>query len=242
MARRQRATIEFTAVQLGLVAACALGATASIFLFGIYVGRGLPAHHAGINDQVARIPVAEPPKLVAVARGPMAAISPVPGPAAAPGIPAAETPSAASTMDATVAASLAAAAAKPERVPAKPVVQPALRREDDVVAAANLGPVEPAPEALGAQGGQGAEVVTPAVPAVPYTVQVLATRNKTEAEDLAHGLKKQRIGAFVSEVEDTSGSWYRVRIGIYDDLESAQVMETRLRKLGLQQAYVSRYR
>lgn len=80
------------------------------------------------------------------------------------------------------------------------------------------------------------------MPAVPYTVQVLATRNKNEAETLADGLKKQRIGAFVSEVEDAAGSWYRVRIGIYDDLESAQVMETRLRTIGLQQAYVSRYR
>ena len=72
MPRRQRATIEFTAIHLAALAACILAATAVVFLFGIYVGRGLPAHHAGIDDQVARIPVAEPPAVVVVARGPMA--------------------------------------------------------------------------------------------------------------------------------------------------------------------------
>jgi cell division septation protein DedD len=90
-----------------------------------------------------------------------------------------------------------------------------------------------------------AEAVKPTEPAkssVPYTVQVLATRNREEAMTLADDLKRKSIGAFVSQVEDPGGSWYRVRIGIYDDLQSAQVMEARLRKLGLQQAYVSRFR
>jgi cell division protein FtsN len=216
MARRQRGTTEFTGIQLGLLAVCVVAASGAIFLFGIYLGRGLPTHHAGIDDQVARIPVSEPPKVVAVSRGPMAAHVPaveeVPEAAASKKEPA--------VMDSTVAQALETAGALPEALPRlKPVNEPPAAHDGDT----------------------GADA-PPAVPAVPYTVQVLATRNKTEAEDLAVALKKQRIGAFVSEVEDASGNWYRVRIGIYDDLESAQVMETRLRNQGLQQAYVSRYR
>jgi cell division protein FtsN len=198
MPRRQRATIEFTAIHLAALAACILASTAVVFLFGIYVGRGLPAHHAGIDDQVARIPVSEPPGVVAVARGPM--VQPQPEPPA-----------------------------------------PAEKPVADVLGATeppDSGPIE---QAI-AENAQQDTAALPVLPTVPYTVQVLATRNKNEAETLAAGLKKRRIGAFVSEVEDTGGNWYRVRIGIYDDLESAQVMETRLRNLGLQQAYVSRYR
>jgi cell division septation protein DedD len=198
MPRRQRATIEFSAIQLATLGGCVLGATTIVFLLGIYVGRGLPAHHAGIDEQVARIPVAEPPAVLPVARGP------VPDPLSEP--------------------------PKPDLVGlSPPVAEPSLEE----IIAGESAPQKPLAEAA---------PQLPVVPSVPYTVQVLATRNKDEAETLAAGLKKRRIGAFVSEVEDTAGSWYRVRIGIYDDLESAQVMETRLRNLGLQQAYVSRYR
>lgn len=201
MPRRQRATIEFTAIHLAALAACILAGTAIVFLFGIYVGRGLPVHHAGIDDKVARIPVAEPPGVVVVSRGPMAQPQPP---------------------------------------------TPADELATDKPAADLLEPAEPLDnrpiEQVIAESVEQDTAAPPVVPTVPYTVQVLATRNKNEAETLADGLKKRRIGAFVSEVEDTGGNWYRVRIGIYDDLESAQVMETRLRTLGLQQAYVSRYR
>lgn len=201
MPRRQRATIEFTVMHLAALAVCVLAGTGVVFLFGIYVGRGLPAHHAGIDDQVARIPVAEPPIVVALSRESGAEPQrPVP-----PAKPEADKP----------AAGKPAVDEPPDSRPIEQAIADSTRRD---------------PAALAV------------VPTVPYTVQVLATRNKNEAETLAEGLKKRRIGAFVSEVEDTGGNWYRVRIGIYDDLESAQVMEARLRNLGLQQAYVSRYR
>ena len=88
-------------------------------------------------------------------------------------------------------------------------------------------PVEAAPEA-------------PTAPSVPYTVQVLATRNRSEAETLAGNLKKRGFGAFVAAVDDAGGSWYRVRIGRYDDADSARRMAERChRELGLTQAYVS---
>jgi cell division protein FtsN len=74
---------------------------------------------------------------------------------------------------------------------------------------------------------------------VPYTVQVLATRNKAEAEDLRAQLVRRSIGAFISEVEEAGTRWYRVRIGRYDDLAAARAMETRVRReMGLTQAYI----
>jgi len=74
---------------------------------------------------------------------------------------------------------------------------------------------------------------------VPYTVQVLATRNRSEAEDVRAQLVKRSIGAFISEVEEAGTRWYRVRIGRYDDLTAARAMEARVRReMGLTQAYI----
>jgi cell division septation protein DedD len=220
MARRQRTTIEFTTLQLATVAAGVLGASAVVFLLGIYVGRGLPIHHAGVDERVARIPVGEAPRMVEVDR------SPIGPPADAPREP---------TVDVVP---------EPPNVIAEAIAT-ARRTETPAAPAAGHEAAEakrpPAPQARPDETADHA-AKEPAKPSVPYTVQVLATRNREEAMTLADDLKRKRIGAFVSEVEDTGGSWYRVRIGIYDDLESAQVMEARLRKLGLQQAYVSRYR
>ena len=80
-------------------------------------------------------------------------------------------------------------------------------------------------------------------PSVPYTVQVLATRNRREAETLREDLARRRIGAFVTEVEESGARWYRVRIGRYEDFESARAMQERVRRdYGLGQAYVVPYR
>ena len=73
-----------------------------------------------------------------------------------------------------------------------------------------------------------------------YTVQVLATRDREEAESLTEDLKAQGLGAFVAPVEDAGGRWYRVRIGRYGDAKSARAMAERCRQdIGLSQAYVS---
>ncbi len=83
----------------------------------------------------------------------------------------------------------------------------------------------------------------PRIAGIPYTVQVLATRNQHEAETLRAKLADGRIGAFVTEVEEAGVQWYRVRIGRYDDFESARVMQERVRRdFGLGQAYVVPYR
>jgi cell division septation protein DedD len=79
-----------------------------------------------------------------------------------------------------------------------------------------------------------------APPGVPFTVQVLATRNRPEADALAADLKRRGFGAYVAAVDDAGGSWYRVRIGHYEDAEAARrTAERASRELGLTQAYVS---
>ncbi|TFH29723.1 MAG: SPOR domain-containing protein [Myxococcales bacterium] len=86
--------------------------------------------------------------------------------------------------------------------------------------------VRPAPA-----GGSGA--------IIPYTVQVLATRERSEAESIRGQLLKRSIGAFISEVEDGVTRWYRVRIGRYDDLDAARLMEARVRReMGFSQATI----
>ncbi len=74
---------------------------------------------------------------------------------------------------------------------------------------------------------------------VPFTVQVVSTRNRAEAEQVRSRLLGKRIGAFVSEVEEGDARWYRVRIGRYDDMASAAAMADRLKnELGFAAAQV----
>ena len=82
----------------------------------------------------------------------------------------------------------------------------------------------------------GADVTADGV----YTVQVLATRNRNEADAMRDSLEKKKVEAFIAPVEDAGGNWYRVRIGRYADAAAARRMAERCRReLGLGQAYVS---
>jgi cell division protein FtsN len=101
-------------------------------------------------------------------------------------------------------------------------------------------PAAPAPAGAPLAEPQApAPAPAPAGAVVPYTVQVLATRNKAEAEDLRAQLVRRSIGAFISAVEEAGTRWYRVRIGRYDDLAAARAMESRVRReMGLTQAYI----
>ena len=119
------------------------------------------------------------------------------------------------------------------------VSPPAEREFGDEVKAAPEAKVPPVAEQL------LPESQTPREPpvAVPYTVQVLATRNLGEAESLVASLKRRGMGAFVATVDGSAGKWYRVRIGRFDDVRSAQRMADRCRRdFGLSQAYVSAVR
>jgi hypothetical protein len=121
--------------------------------------------------------------------------------------------------------------------PPENVATPAGDRGSGVVADRGRG-AEPGGDGAVAVPGEGLEAAGPTA----YTVQVLATRNRKEAESLSESLERRGLAAFIAPVEDASGKWYRVRIGRYDDPASAREMAERCRReIGLGQAYVSPY-
>jgi len=225
MARRGRGQFEFTLVELGVLAASFTATAVLVFFLGFYVGRETAARHTPPDERVARVPVTDPPAdpLAAPAAGAeeAAANEPAPQPAARPGPrprPAEPPPAEAEPAD----DGSAPAAAEPS-----PPAEPGL---DEDGAGADTGEPDESEDAGGAGQTGG------------YTVQVLATRNPEEAESMVSDLEGNGYGAFVTPVEDAGGKWYRVRIGRYEDPQSARIMAERCKKdLGLSQAYVSPY-
>ena len=216
MARRGRGQFEFTVVELAVLAVSFTATAVLVFLLGLYVGREVASQHAPVDERVARIPVsAQPPA----------------GPAPL------ELPE-----EATAVSKLAPGSASPQ--PARPQPRPDPQRTPPEVAPAA---VDQGVEALARRAlerrAEPVERRPPSPPAMAYTVQVLATRNRREAESLAANLKSRGFGAFVTAVEDAQNRWYRVRIGRYDSQQSARSMAERCRsQLGLSQAFVSPYR
>jgi cell division septation protein DedD len=99
----------------------------------------------------------------------------------------------------------------------------------------------PAPVSQGPAAKDSPAPETGAQPPVSgYTVQVLATRYRSEAESLTATLKTKGYGAYLVEVRDGGATWYRVRIGHFENSEAARRLASRASKeLGLTQAYVS---
>lgn len=120
--------------------------------------------------------------------------------------------------------------------PAAPRARPAAEKPATPAPPAPPKPESPRPPAP----AKPPPVTAPASGAViPYTVQVLATRDRAEAEAVRARLIQRSIGAFISEVEDGNVRWYRVRIGRFDDIAAARSMEARVRRdLGLAQAAI----
>lgn len=217
MTRRARGQFQFTVVELVVLAVSFAVTSLLVFLLGFYVGREVAAEHAPLAAEVATLP-GDVPALGGPASTPQAGVAgrnetvPAKAPPAGAGAAPAPTPKAASTPRASAPA--------PRAVPAAPVAKP---------------PAPPAPSSA-------VRTETEPPPSGTYTVQVLATRNRAEAESMVAGLKRRGYGAFVMAVEDVGGRWYRVRIGRYQDLDSAQSMADRCRRdLGLKRAYVISY-
>jgi cell division protein FtsN len=127
------------------------------------------------------------------------------------------------------------------RIPASdPPAEPAAKVETRVKPPTGAAP-PPAATAVAPTPPPAAKV-EPAPPpgaVVPYTVQVVATRDRGEAETVRSRLLGRRIGAFLSEVEESGSRWYRVRIGRYDDVAAANAMADRVKsELGYSAAKV----
>jgi cell division septation protein DedD len=70
------------------------------------------------------------------------------------------------------------------------------------------------------------------VPGVGYTVQVGSFRTREEAERLLAGLGKIKIKAKLEGVKIDEVTWFRVKIGTYQNLSEADRMRAFLRKHG----------
>ena len=244
MARRGRGQFEFTVVELAVLGASFAVTSGLVFLLGFYVGREVASEHAPLGERVARIPVAPAPPKSA-------------GPSVPPAIPPAIPMDPTAPKEAEAEASPEAAPQPPEPGPAERAAAAPQTGAADRPGAGQEGPPPGEQAALAPSAPPTASPAEPPspepagseverrdlLPAVGYTVQVLATRNRKEAESLAAELKGNGFGAFVTAVEDAGGRWYRVRIGRYDDPHAARVMVERCKRdLGLSQAYVSPFR
>jgi len=222
MARRGRDNFRFTTVELSALALSFTATSVLVFVLGFYVGRRVAAEHLPVGENVARVPVGTPPSDEAPGRQPQ------PRPVAPTG------QSAAAQHGGQPAAQAAPAAKAPppasQQVSSKPLTPPSVAQSQAAAQATSpQSPAAPAPAA-----------VAQAPPGVPYTVQVLATRNRNEAENLTNNLKRKGFGAYLVQIDDAGGAWYRVRIGHYDNAEAARrTAERASRELGLTQAYVS---
>ncbi len=136
------------------------------------------------------------------------------------------------TEDAPASASPTVTARDPRR-PNYPATSKQ-RQEARARTAPPLQPYRPPPPLAAAVPPAPRASATPA-----YTVQVLSTRDSAAADNLARSLQSRGYGAYVRPAQDSTGRWYRVRVGRFDDLSSARAMATRCRKdLRLDQAYV----
>jgi cell division protein FtsN len=77
----------------------------------------------------------------------------------------------------------------------------------------------PAPAPAPAQAAKPARKVK--APPGEYTVQVASWETKDEAEKLVEFFKGKGFEARLEEADLSSGRWYRVRIGHYDNYSSA---------------------
>ena len=91
--------------------------------------------------------------------------------------------------------------------PPAQALQPAVRPPPAPPQPATRTNPKPASPPAAAPAPPPPDIVANAPPGVPFTVQVLATRNRGEADALASDLKKRGYGAYVAAVEDAGGTW-----------------------------------
>ena len=117
----------------------------------------------------------------------------------------------------------AAAVEEPAEAVAQPVAaepetsEPVAQREEPVPA-----PAQPQPEAPAASSTTGM-----------WAVQLGSFSNKANAEKLAADLRKQGYAAFLSQLDTSSGTLHRVRIGPQKDRDAAEAMAARLLKVDI---------
>jgi DedD protein len=117
----------------------------------------------------------------------------------------------------------AAVVEEPSEAVAQPVAaepkvsEPVVQREEPVPV-----PAQPEPEPAPAASTTGM-----------WAVQLGSFSNKANAEKLAADLRKQGYAAFLSQLDTSSGTLHRVRIGPQKDRDAAEAMAARLLKVDI---------
>ncbi len=191
-------------------------ASGLIFLFGVWVGRDMAERRLAQEERVVRgaLPVA-----------------PTPAGAEAEG-----------GADKQFYESLKATAyAKLEQTPGKPAAATPQPTVQAPVAAAR--PPTPAPVAAAPTPAKRAkELATTAGDEwadAGWTVQVNATTSEGQAQELARRLKAKGYDAYTIQVPLRGQVWYRVRVGRFSRKDQAKAMEERLKRDGMENAYVA---
>jgi cell division septation protein DedD len=72
-----------------------------------------------------------------------------------------------------------------------------------------------------------------------WTVQVNATTSEAQAKELARTLKAKGYDAYTLQVPLRGQVWFRVRVGKFSRKDEAKAMEERLKRDGMENAYVA---
>lgn len=206
--------------------------SALIFLFGIWVGRDVAERRLAQEERVVRQPIPTPPPAKEEKAGApvdlsfyeslkekayqrlqetAGAVSPTPARAAEATKPAPTAGRAAARATPTHAVRVA-------QRPTPPLPTPAI--------------FGPGAEARSEQGDEWADA--------GWTVQVNATTNPEQANQLARGLRAKGYDAYTVQAPMRGQTWYRVRVGRFSSRDKAMELEQRLKTSeGMENAYVT---
>lgn len=206
--------LEVSLAGLVFLALATLVASGIVFLFGVYVGKGVAEQRFVEEQRVVRLPVtaaapaakageAEPTIWENLSRGEGGAASAAPAPTATEA---------------------------PIHVPAPEAKPPTLAPTPTAAATPTAVPVRPAPPA---------PVPPPLAKGMRYQVQVNAMAEKVRAEQLVRDLKASGFNAYISPGTVSGRTLYRVRIGKYPTEEAARQTIVRLREQGFPKAFLA---
>jgi len=82
----------------------------------------------------------------------------------------------------------------------------------------------------------------PTTAAGAWTVQVTATNDQIQALVIARGLRSKGFEAFTSQTEVAGTTWYRIQVGQFADKKAAERTAARLRRQGMEAAFVEHMR
>ncbi len=75
-----------------------------------------------------------------------------------------------------------------------------------------------------------------------WSVQATATNDQVQALVLARGLREKGYEAFTAQANVAGVTWYRVQVGKFSSREEADAMAAKLRREGMEAAFVERLR